>query len=195
MSKTKRVAVVGVGALGSHLVMLLRNMPVTLKVIDDDKVETKNVKSQFHTKMVVGKAKVEALKQTMNGLFGVKLETVPHRLTKDNVEQLLTADLVVDCLDNAPSRQIVQDWVRQKDIPCLHGALDADGSFGRVVWDAAFTIDGGSAVGTPTCEDGQHLPFIAITASYMAQSVKQFLMDGRRRGFEITVGGAFSLIT
>lgn len=187
----KKLVIVGVGALGSHVVLLLRNVGATLKCIDFDRVEQKNVASQFHTKMGVGKSKTEALKQTMNGLFGVKLDTVPHKLTADNAKELLGgADLVIDCLDNAPSREVVQEFVRRSNIPCLHGALDANGSFGRVVWDESFKIDSGSAPGTATCEDGEHLPFIAITASYLAQAAKDFLTKGKKTGYEVTPAGA-----
>jgi predicted ThiF/HesA family dinucleotide-utilizing enzyme len=187
----KKVAIVGVGALGSHVVMLLRNTGATLKCIDFDRVEQKNVASQFHTKMGVGKSKVEALKQAMVGLFGVRIETVPHKLTNDNVKELLGGvDLVVDCLDNAPSREVVQGFVRAAGVPCLHGALDADGSFGRAAWDEVFTIDSGSAPGTATCEDGEFLPFIAIVASYIAHAAKEFLTTARKIGFEVTPGGS-----
>ena len=48
--RVKAVIVVGVGALGSHVVQLLRNADATIRVIDFDKVEQKNVASQFHGK-------------------------------------------------------------------------------------------------------------------------------------------------
>jgi predicted ThiF/HesA family dinucleotide-utilizing enzyme len=188
---TKKVVIVGVGALGSHVVMFLRNAGATLKCVDFDRVDQKNVASQFHTKMGVGKSKVEALKQTMLGLFSIKIEGVPHKLTEDNAKELLGgADLVVDCLDNAPSREVVQEFVRAAGIPCLHGALDAEGSFGRAAWDEVFRIDSGSLPGTATCEDGGFLPFIAVVASYIAFAANVFLTTGDKIGFEITPGGS-----
>ena len=33
-----------------------------------------------------------------------------------------------------------------------------------------------------TCEDGEFLPFIALTAAYMARSVQIFLKDGKKIG-------------
>jgi molybdopterin/thiamine biosynthesis adenylyltransferase len=187
----KSVVVVGVGALGSHAVQLLRNVDAQLRVVDFDKVEQKNVVSQFHGKPGVGKAKVVALKQAMTFLFARDLDAIPHRLTKDNVETLLgKADLVIDCLDNGASRRVVQDFVRAASIACLHGALAADGGFGRVVWDEAFTIDDESTAGAATCEDGAHLPFIAITSAYIARAAQQFLATGKKIGFEINPGGA-----
>lgn len=189
-----QVIVVGVGALGSHFLLIARNIPAQFRIIDMDRVERKNTKSQFHTNMAVGKNKADALKQAMQGLFGIKIDAIPHRLTADNVEQLLgDADLVVDCLDNAASRQIVQDFVRAREIPCLHGALDQNGQFGRACWTEAFLIDHEGASGLATCEDGQHLPFIVQTASCMALAVQKFLQSGRKVGYQIHPAGAIQV--
>ena len=162
----KTVVIVGVGALGSHVVQLLRSVEATVKVIDFDRVEQKNVLSQFHGKPHVGKGKVQSLAQTMQFLFGSKIATIPHKLTPENDDQLLSgADLIIDCLDNGEARRIVQGFARRYHTPCLHGALAADGGFGRVVWDEHFRIDDEAGAGVATCEGGEHLPFIAITSA------------------------------
>lgn len=185
------VVVVGVGALGSHVVQLLRNAGASIRVIDFDRVEQRNVTSQFHGKPSVGKAKVVSLQQTMQFLFGVKIDAVPHKLVAGNARELLgKADLVVDCLDNGASRRLVQEVVRAAQIPCVHGALAADGSFGRVVWDEDFVIDDEHAAGTATCENGEHLPFIVITAAYLARAAQAFLKSGERCGYHVHPGGA-----
>lgn len=187
----KKVVVVGVGALGSHVVLLLRNTGANITVIDFDRVEQKNVQSQFHGKPNVGKLKVQAVAQTMQMLFGLKVGTIPHKLTSDNDDQLLSgADLIVDCLDNGEARRLVQNFARRSHTACVHGALAADGSFGRVVWDADFKIDDVSGAGAATCEDGAHLPFITIVSSYLSRAAQEFLGNGRKMGFEINVAGA-----
>ncbi|MEM6930884.1 MAG: ThiF family adenylyltransferase, partial [Myxococcota bacterium] len=158
----KRVVVVGVGALGSHLVLLGRNWPVRFTLIDFDRVEQKNLASQLHGRTGVGRNKARALQQLMQGLFGLRVEAVPHRLVDDNVEALLgDADWVLDCVDDAPTRRLIQAFATERGLPCLHGALAADGSYARVMWSEAFGVDDGDA-GAPTCEDGEHLPFVAI---------------------------------
>ena len=63
------IVIVGVGALGSHLVQFMRNEKIEIKIIDFDRVEQKNVMSQFHGKPGVGKSKVDALKQAMDFFF------------------------------------------------------------------------------------------------------------------------------
>lgn len=176
-----RVVVVGVGALGSHVVQLGRSLPVQWKVIDFDRIEAKNVLAQFHTRMGVGKNKAQALQQAMQGMFGVKIDAVPHRLSADNSEALLgDADLVVDCLDNAEARTLVQQFVRARGIACVHGALAPGGELGRVVWDHLFVIDSEDSPGQQTCEGGEHLAFIAQTAATLAQAIAIYVGDRRQ---------------
>ena len=189
------VTIVGVGALGSHVVQFLRNEAVTLRVIDFDRVEHKNVLSQFHGKVAVGKGKVQALTQAVSFMFGVKIEGVPHKLTNSNQEQLLgKAALVIDCLDNGASRRLVQDFVRATGTPCLHGALSAaGGGFGRVVWDDLFVIDDEDGAGAATCEGGDELPFIGMVSTVLAKAAQDFLRHGQKHSFQVFSGGVTRL--
>jgi molybdopterin/thiamine biosynthesis adenylyltransferase len=182
----RKVVIVGVGALGSHVLQFSRGLGVTFLLVDFDRVEQKNVTSQFHGKPGVGKNKVQALQQTMQLLWGLKVGVVPHKLTSENDDQLLSgSDLLVDCLDNGPSRRLVQGFARRTHTPCLHGALAANGVFGRVVWDEDFVIDDADE-GAATCEDGAHLPFIVMVSSCIARSVQEFLDTGKKVGFQVT---------
>ena len=186
------ITVVGVGALGSHLVQFLRNEDVAIRIIDFDRVEQKNVMSQFHSKPSVRKLKVSALKQSMQFLYGREIMAVNCRLAEDNIDTTIFGDLVIDCLDNGATRRLIQKRVREEGIPCLHGGLDGVGSFGRVVWDKQFVIDDEAGQDEATCENGEFLPFIAITAAYLARAAQMFLADGKRIGFLITPGDVVS---
>jgi len=183
----KRVVIVGVGALGSHVAMFLRNIDAKLFAIDDDRVEQRNVTSQFHGKSGVGKLKVQALQQALDFFFRLRIDVSPNRLRDDNAEQLLGgASLVIDCVDNGATRRVIQSYVRRANIPCLHGALAADGSFGRAIWDEQFIVDDESNPGAATCENGEFLPFIAITAAQLALAANVYLKSGVRNGFQIS---------
>ncbi len=192
----KTIIIVGVGALGSHVAQFLRN-EAQLRVIDFDRVEAKNTMSQFHGKLALGKFKVQALSQTMSLLWGTKLTTNHNKLVDTNAEILLHGvDLIIDCLDNGSGRRRITQFVRTQQksatgnyTPCLHGALAANGAFGRVIWDEHFIIDDEDGQGTPTCEDGEHLPFIAVTAAYLARAAQLFLRANKRVGFSISPGG------
>jgi molybdopterin/thiamine biosynthesis adenylyltransferase len=186
-----KIVIVGAGALGSHAALFLRNEVEDLKVIDFDRVEKKNVLSQFHSKSTVGKNKVQGLAATMNFLFGRKIETVPHKLTNDNASQLLSgADLVLDCVDNLYTRNLLSTWKDDLEYALLHGALAPGGEFGRVIWDKDFQPDHEGEGEQATCEDGEFLPFIALTAAYLAQAAQEFLKNDRKIGYQVHPGGA-----
>lgn len=186
------IVIVGVGALGSHLVQFIRNLDVNIRVVDFDRVEQRNVMSQFHGKPSVGKLKSQSLQQSMKFMFKRQIDPNTNKLTSQNAAEILgDAFLIVDCLDNGESRRIVQRFVRERGIPCLHGALAADGDFGQVVWDADFQIDDEDVEGAATCEAGEFLPFITLVSSLMATAVQQFIQNGKHIGFSVTpVGGA-----
>lgn len=190
----KNVTIVGVGALGSHVVLMTRSCKINVRAIDFDRVEMKNISSQFHGKPGVGKLKVNALDQAMNMFFAYRITCISSKLSLDNQDSILKgSDLVVDCLDNGDSRRIVQNYVRTAKIPCVHGALAADGGFGRVVWDERFVIDD-AAPGAPTCEAGEHLPFIGIVSSYLSRSIQEFVTSGNKIGWEVSPGGAMQTL-
>lgn len=181
------VTIVGVGALGSHVAMLLRN-EARLRLIDYDRVEAKNTLSQFHNKASVGKLKAAALSSSLQMSWGLKSEHLIHRLDNSNVAVMLKGStLVIDCVDNITARKTLQAWCTRPEVtPLLHGALAADGQFGRAIWSEYFKPDGVEGETGATCEDGAHLPFIAITAGWLARAAQIFLKTGNKVGFSIT---------
>ena len=188
------IVIVGCGALGSHVIQFLRNEKESIHVIDFDRVESKNVASQFHSKTNTGKGKVLSITRTMDFLFGRSVLGTHAKLLEDNIDLLSHGEpapsLVIDCLDNAATRRLVQRFCKQNKIPCLHGALAADGQYGRVVWSENFVIDEEAEAGAPTCEGHQHLPFIALTSAYLARAAQTYLRQGKRIGFAISPAGA-----
>lgn len=181
----KTVVIVGVGALGSHLAVMLRNH-ARLRLVDFDRVETKNVLSQSHSLSSVGKNKAISLQKTMVFLYGVAVEAMPHKLTPMNVKELLSgSDIVVDCVDDGDTRRLIQGFCRINSKPCLHGGLAAGGQFGQVAWTEQFQADD-RASGAATCEDGEHLPFISKVAAQLAIAVHDFVRRGEKRGYLIT---------
>lgn len=191
MSKT--ITIVGVGALGSHVALLLRNEG-QLRIIDFDRVESKNTMSQFHAVGDTGQLKTTALSRALQGLFRIKAFGYSTKLVQENAFQLLHgSDLIIDCLDNAEGRQVVQSFARglidnggrAQQISCLHGGLAAGGVFGRAVWDEHFVIDEAPAGGA-TCEDGAFLPHIALVSATIAYAAQRFLRDGKRESFMVT---------
>lgn len=188
-TRKKTIAIIGAGALGSHFVLFARNLGCNLKVIDFDRVEQKNTQGQFHSKMGLGRNKAQAIQQAIQGMWGMQINAVPHKLTPDNVTPLLgDVDIVVDATDNAEARRTIMTMVRTHGIPCVHGALAADGSFGQVVWDEWFKEDEEGEAGQATCENGENLPFHAAVAAQMVLAVQRYLKNGSKTSYQMTHG-------
>ena len=58
-----------------------------------------------------------------------------------------------------------------------------------VRWDDDFTPDAEDTPGQATCEGGEHLPFIGITATTLARTIQEFALDGTKRSSMISLTG------
>src|SRR5262245_1201593 len=177
----------GAGALGSHGLLLARDLEHELAVIDFDRVETKNLASQWFVKQMIGRNKATALKMQFLNFYDTKLQDYTVKLTALNAEAILgSAELVVECFDNAESRRVVQNFVRKHQRPCVHGALAANGEFGVVRWDQEFIIDEEGAPGQATCEGRGFLPLILRVSSALVASIQFFLADQREVNWNVS---------
>ena len=185
-----RAVICGVGALGSNTVALCRNLALELRLVDFDRVESKNLAAQWFVKQSVGKNKAEAMRLQLANFYGAKCEARGARLAASNAAQLLAdCDLAVDCFDNADSRLVLAEAARARDLPLLHGALAGDGSFGLVRWDERFVPDREDAAGAATCEGGEHLPLIGLVAAMLARAIQDFIRSGSRHDYSISHNG------
>jgi molybdopterin-synthase adenylyltransferase len=185
-----KIAICGVGALGSTTVQLCRNLAAELRVIDFDRVESKNLAAQWFVKQSLGKNKAEAVRLQLANFYGIKAEAMTVRLAANNAAQLLAdCNLAVDCFDNADSRLVLSDAARAASLPLVHAALSGDGTFGMVRWDERFTPDREDTAGQATCEGGEHLPLIGIVASTLARAVQDFVKDGSMRDYLVSLSG------
>lgn len=183
----KTVVIVGMGALGSHLLLFGRNWEVHHRVLDFDRVEMKNTQSQFHSRMGQGKNKAVALKTAMQGMWGLQVDAHSVKLGQTNQEVMFKhADLIIDCTDNFKARDIIQEYAQKHDITCLHCCLSADGTLARIVWTEHFAPDKEDVEGEATCEDGQNLPFHALAAAMAAHIVQRYLEEGEKQSWQLT---------
>ena len=194
MSASPPVVLVGAGALGSHVALFARNWANPLFVVDFDRVEAKNVLAQVHTRMGLGANKAVALQRTLQGLFGARVGIAPYRFTRDNAKILVQGSvLVLDCTDNIEARTLISEAAGQHGVPCLHGAVSADGTFARVIWDELFAPDAEGVPGAATCEGGEALPFFGMVGAWMAGVAQAFLTSGAKRSYHLTPGAVIQV--
>jgi molybdopterin/thiamine biosynthesis adenylyltransferase len=185
-----KIAICGVGALGSTTVQLCRNLAAELRVIDFDRVESKNLAAQWFVKQSLGKNKAEAVRLQLANFYGIKAEAMTVRLAANNAAQLLAdVSLAVDCFDNADSRLVLSEAARAAGLPLVHAALSGDGTFGMVRWDERFTPDREDTAGQATCEGGEHLPLIGMVAATLARTIQDFVKDRSQRDYLIALSG------
>jgi len=185
-----RIVVCGVGALGSTAVSFCRNLDAELRLVDFDRVESKNLAAQWFVKPSIGKNKAEAVRLQLANFYGRKAEAMGVRLAANNATQLLDGcDLAVDCFDNQDSRLVLSEAARGRGLPLVHAALAADGTFGLVRWDERFAPDREDAEGQATCEGGEHLPVIGLLAASLARAIQDFLRSGARTDYMVSLAG------
>jgi molybdopterin/thiamine biosynthesis adenylyltransferase/rhodanese-related sulfurtransferase len=123
-----RVLLLGVGGLGSPAALYLAAAGIgTLGLVDADVVDASNLQRQIlHSTDRVGTSKVESGEKTIRGLNpDVKVVKYDERLTSDNVDRIFDAgwDVIIDGLDNFPTRYLVNDASVMKKIPVVHGSI------------------------------------------------------------------------
>ena len=97
-----------------------------IRIIDHDKVELSNLNRQvLHWGEDVGKRKVDSALEKLERLNqGVKIEAIEEIITEDNIHQLVNGfDLIVDAMDNLPTRYLLNKVAIDKNIPFFHGAV------------------------------------------------------------------------
>ena len=125
--RTRRVLVVGCGGLGGHILDQLTRIGVgSLRVVDGDVFEETNLNRQLLSQVPLlgtGKAKAAAA-HIARVSPQVAVEAVEDYLTEENVHALISGcDIVMDALDNIPSRRILAGACAEAGIPYVYGAI------------------------------------------------------------------------
>jgi len=125
--KNARVLVVGAGGLGSPVLLYLAAAGIgRIGVIEDDVVDVTNLQRQIiHTTADVTKPKVVSASETMKSINPhVEVDVYHERLTKDNIFSLLeNYDIVVDGVDNFPTRYLINDACVMKKKVLIEGGI------------------------------------------------------------------------
>ncbi len=140
--KQARVLVVGAGGLGSPVLLYLTAAGGgKIGLIEDDVVDITNLQRQvLHFTPDLGRHKAESAEETMKKINPlVEIDVYKERLTKDNIFPLLEKyDIVVDGVDNFPTRYLLNDACVMKRKRRVEGGI-------LRFMGLIMTIDGGSS--------------------------------------------------
>jgi molybdopterin/thiamine biosynthesis adenylyltransferase/rhodanese-related sulfurtransferase len=122
-----KVLLLGAGGLGSPTALYLAAAGVgTLGIVDDDVVDVSNLQRQvIHTTDRVGVPKVDSAEIAINALNpDVQVVKHPLRLDASNIMDVLPDyDIVVDGVDNFPTRYLLNDATVRLRIPVISAAI------------------------------------------------------------------------
>lgn len=125
--REQKVCVIGCGGLGGFIVEELGRLGVgTITAVDGDVFDPTNLNRQLlSTEALIGTSKAEAARDRMAQVNSeVHLIPVHSFVTAENCAGIIQGhDVVVDALDNIPSRKLVEQCCQQEGIPLVHGAI------------------------------------------------------------------------
>jgi molybdopterin/thiamine biosynthesis adenylyltransferase/rhodanese-related sulfurtransferase len=122
-----KVLLLGAGGLGSPTALYLAAAGVgTLGIVDDDTVDVSNLQRQvIHTTDSVGTPKVDSAERAIHALNpDVNVRKYETRLDSSNIVDIIKDyDIVVDGVDNFPTRYLLNDASVRLKIPVVSAAI------------------------------------------------------------------------
>jgi len=123
----KSVCIVGCGGLGGYILEMLARIGVSsISVADGDVFAESNLNRQLLcTEKNIGIHKTEAAKKRVAEInSNVTFYSKAEFITEENVEEFLQGhDVIIDALDNADSRLLLERFAEKLGIPLIHGAV------------------------------------------------------------------------
>ena len=122
-----KVLLLGAGGLGSPTALYLAAAGVgTLGVVDDDEVDLSNLQRQvIHTTDRIGVPKVDSAEQSITAINpDVKVVKYKTRLDASNIMEIIEGyDVIVDGVDNFPTRYLLNDATVRLKIPVVSASI------------------------------------------------------------------------
>ena len=122
-----KVLLLGAGGLGSPTALYLAAAGVgTLGIVDDDVVDLSNLQRQvIHTTDGIGTPKVDSAERAINAINpDVNVVKYQMRLDASNIMEIIEGyDVIVDGVDNFPTRYLLNDATVRLDIPVVSASI------------------------------------------------------------------------
>jgi molybdopterin/thiamine biosynthesis adenylyltransferase len=125
--KSAKVVIAGGGGLGSPSAIYLAAAGVgILRIVDHDRVELSNLNRQIlHWDKDVGREKVESAAEKLKQLnCNVTIDAIATTINESNVDSFVEGfDVILDAMDNLPTRFLLNRAAVRHGIPFIHGAV------------------------------------------------------------------------
>jgi adenylyltransferase/sulfurtransferase len=125
--KKATVFIAGAGGLGSPVSIYLAVAGVgNIRICDFDSPDWSNLNRQIlHNHNRIGTNKAVSAAQTLTELNpDIAVIAITDKITTENVDELVDdADLILDCMDNFPTRFLLNECAIRKSIPLVYGSI------------------------------------------------------------------------
>jgi len=194
-----KVLIIGLGGLGSPVSMYLAAAGIgELVLVDFDKVDLSNLQRQIiHTTYNLDNSKVDSAQKALLALNPeCKITAIDHMLTtEETIDQVASADLVVDCSDNFDTRFAVNRACVAGRTPLVSGAAIRmegqvsvfSGQPGDPCYHCLYGSDG--EISETCAENGILAPVVGIIGSIQATEAIKVLT-----GIGTTLNGKLMLL-
>ncbi len=122
-----KVLLLGAGGLGAPTALYLAAAGVgTIGIVDDDVVDLSNLQRQvIHTTDRIGTPKVDSAEITMHALNpGIEVVKYQTRIDASNIMEIIEGyDVIVDGVDNFPTRYLLNDATVRLKIPVVSASI------------------------------------------------------------------------
>lgn len=126
--KKARVFIAGAGGLGSPISIYLAAAGVgNIVIADRDTVELSNLNRQIlYCEKDVAKGKAPSAQEKLLALNSdIRVEPVSDALNDDNILELARgSDVIIDAMDNYPTRYLLNRVSLELKVPFVHGAIN-----------------------------------------------------------------------
>ncbi len=179
------VTICGAGALGANIAeSLARAGFQRFTLIDDDRVEERNLSTQPYQRGDIGAMKAKMMANMLYRAVGAQVEARTQRLTDATVNKLLGGSaLVVDAFDNSASRRLVKTWCAETDTPCLHAGLASD--YAEIIWNDHYRVP--SPANDDICDYPLARNLVTLAVSVACEVLIDYVATDARRSYTVTL--------
>ncbi len=125
--KQSTIFIAGAGGLGSPVSIYLAVAGIGhIRICDFDSPDWSNLNRQIlHDHTRIGTNKAVSARQTIEKLNpDIKVSAFTDKIVAENVDELVgDSELILDCMDNFPTRYLLNECAIRKNIPLVYGSI------------------------------------------------------------------------
>lgn len=184
--KNGKVAILGIGGLGSNIAISLARIGVgTLILADFDIVEPSNLNRQQYFINDIGKYKTEALKNNIENINPfIEVETINKIIDSSNIHEFGNVDIIIEAFDNPKYKAEIANNILTKmrdkyliSSSGVAGYYDSNIIKTRKIRDKFYIC--GDEINEAKEGDGLMAPRVAICANHMANLATKILIEDK----------------